>query len=100
MPRKSPVWAMGLAILVSSSDWLLVPGPVRPDVLAGSNLPLRFAGIGNALEVSFNGGVSWTPAQLQALKESIEEHFKSYWMPIPAQVPSNAPGSRALSCSP
>lgn len=47
---------------------------------------LRFAGIGDNLEVSFDRGVTWQPAQLQAQEETADEHFKSYWMPIPAGV--------------
>ena len=49
---------------------------------------LRFAGIGNALEVSFDDGKTWQAAQLQAQDESYfkDEHFKSFWTPIPAGV--------------
>jgi hypothetical protein len=45
---------------------------------------LRFAGIGQELEVSFDGGRSWTAAALQAQESYAEEHFRSYWMPVPA----------------
>ncbi|MGB0385783.1 MAG: hypothetical protein ACPGWR_13265 [Ardenticatenaceae bacterium] len=47
---------------------------------------LRFAGIGNELELSFDGGQNWQPAQLQAHAQNnlADEHFKSYWTPIPA----------------
>ncbi len=53
---------------------------------APANAHLRFAGIGNKLEVSFDGGATWRAAELQAQDPSFvkEEHFKSYWMPIPA----------------
>lgn len=44
---------------------------------------LRFAGIGVSLEVSFDGGASWQPAQRQAQLGEAEDHFASYWMPIP-----------------
>jgi len=49
---------------------------------------LRFAGIGNDLEVSFDGGTSWQAAELQSQREDLikEEHFKSYWMPVPAGI--------------
>lgn len=45
---------------------------------------LRFAGIGNALEVSFDGGQHWRAAELQAQQRLVDQHFRSYWMPIPA----------------
>jgi hypothetical protein len=51
---------------------------------APANAHLRFAGIGNNLEVTFDNGVTWQPAQMQALRQAAEEHFKSYWMPVPA----------------
>ena len=51
---------------------------------APSNAYLRFAGIGNNLEVSFNGGASWQAAQMKAIEKNQEEAFKPYWMPIPA----------------
>lgn len=57
---------------------LAVPAP------AGAHL--RFAGIGHSLEVSFDGGGSWEPAQVQDQLHHFEDHFQSYWMPIPAGV--------------
>jgi hypothetical protein len=45
---------------------------------------LRFAGIGNQLEVSFDGGVSWVPARHQPQEKVVEEAFSSYFMEIPA----------------
>jgi hypothetical protein len=50
---------------------------------APANAHLRFVGIGAALEVSFNNGASWQPAQRQAQKRFSENHVSSYWMPIP-----------------
>ncbi len=49
---------------------------------------LRFAGIGEDLEVSFDGGQSWQPAQRQAQDATFlkAEHFQSYWTPIPPGV--------------
>jgi hypothetical protein len=44
---------------------------------------LRFAAIGSKLEVSFDDGATWQVAIQQAQQKSVEEHFKSYWMPIP-----------------
>ena len=51
-----------------------------------ANAYLRFVGIGNTIDVSFDGGITWNPAQLQAQMERIPEHFQSYWTPIPAGV--------------
>jgi hypothetical protein len=49
---------------------------------------LRFAGIGNDLEVSFDRGYSWEPAQLQKqqTREYGDELFRSYWTLIPHGV--------------
>lgn len=58
------------------------PAPAPP------NAHLRFAGIGSALEVSFDGGASWQAAQLQAQQKLNEDHFKSYWMPVPTRTSS------------
>ncbi|MEM7798122.1 MAG: hypothetical protein AAF633_02940 [Chloroflexota bacterium] len=55
------------------------------DQPAPSNAHLRFGGIGKTLEVSFDGGETWETAQQQAhTRSNIEEHFGSFWMPIPA----------------
>jgi hypothetical protein len=61
-----------------------------PDVTlpepAPANAHLRFAGLGPNIEVSFNNGQTWQPAQTQTQDEYIEDHFWSYWTPIPAGV--------------
>lgn len=57
---------------------------VRFGAPAPDGAHLRFAGIGNALEVSFDNGKTWTPAQRQAQPRQVEEHFSSYWTPIPS----------------
>lgn len=49
---------------------------------------LRFAGIGEDLELSVDGGATWQPALRQAQMKAADEHFKSYWTPIPAGVDS------------
>jgi hypothetical protein len=49
---------------------------------------LRFSGIGDNLEVSFNSGATWQPAQMQAQEEYHGDHFRTYWMPIPAGTTS------------
>jgi hypothetical protein len=49
----------------------------------GTNL--RFAGIGTDLQASFDGGATWTDTVAQAhIKPTAEEHFGSFWMPVPA----------------
>lgn len=50
---------------------------------APANSHLRFAGIGNNIEVSFDGGQTWETAQLQAQEDYADEHFRSYWTPVP-----------------
>ena len=52
---------------------------------APSGAYLRFAGLGTTLDVSFDGGRSWQAARTQAiLPDPPEDHFKAYWMPVPA----------------
>jgi hypothetical protein len=53
---------------------------------APANANLRFAGIGDDLQVSFDGGKTWQAAQMQKQDPSLlkDEHFKNFWMPIPA----------------
>ena len=55
---------------------------------APANAHLRFAGIGDKLEISVDGGKTWQPAMQQAQEKSAEEHFSSYWTPIPAGAQS------------
>lgn len=54
---------------------------------APANARLRFAGIGPNLQVRFDGG-AWQAAQVQAHNTRYfkDEHFRSFWMPIPAGV--------------
>jgi hypothetical protein len=54
---------------------------------APRNAFLRFAGVGQNLKVSFNGG-AWVPATLQAQNLKGLGAFASYWMPIPAGTTS------------
>lgn len=54
------------------------------DKPAPENAHLRFAGIGNNIEVSFDGGQTWEEAQLQEQEQYADEHFHSYWTPVPA----------------
>jgi hypothetical protein len=55
---------------------------------APENAYLRFAGIGNQLELSCDGGKTWQLALKQSQEKSAEEHFSSYWTPIPAGTES------------
>lgn len=56
---------------------------------APSNAFLRFTGIGTGLGVSFDGGSTWQTPRLQAFEQLLgDEHFRSYWTPIPAGAQS------------
>jgi hypothetical protein len=70
------------------ADRRFVDGASPAEVTFGSPAPaggyLRFAGIGEDLEFSADGGVTWQPAVRQAQTKAAAEHFKSYWTPIPA----------------
>ncbi len=57
---------------------------VNFDEPAPDNAHLRFAGIGNDLEISFDDGNTWVDAELQAQEKYASELFRSYWTPIPA----------------
>lgn len=57
---------------------------VTLDVPAPADARLRFAGIGDGLEVRFDDG-PWEPAVAQATQQPTkDEHFAGYWQPIPA----------------
>ena len=45
---------------------------------------MRFTGIGGGIDVSFDGGRSWFVAQMHPVQQTAEDHFKPYWMPVPA----------------
>ena len=72
------------------ADQRYLNGDTNPQVNLPAPVPansfLRFDGIGANLQVSFDGGSSWAPAQIQAQIEQIDGHFQSYWMPMPAGV--------------
>ena len=55
---------------------LAAPAPV--------NARLRFAGIGDCIEVSVDGGATWQVATRQEAMKYPDESFKAYWTPIPA----------------
>lgn len=70
-------------------DATLSSNLVTFDSAAPANAHLRFAGIGSDLEISFNNGLSWEPAQLQATSEAFDSGgFASYWTPVPEGVSS------------
>ena len=50
---------------------------------APANSHVRFAGIGNNLEVSFDQGITWLPAEASNQTGTGDEKFKSYWMSVP-----------------
>jgi hypothetical protein len=66
----------------SASSEVTFPTP------APENAHLRFAGFGNNLQVSFDGGVTWQAARVQAQAKSDAGHFSSYWTPVPVGVKS------------
>lgn len=53
---------------------------------APANAFLRFSGIGNSIDVSFDGGATWSTARTQIQERTQPDHFMSYWMPIPEGV--------------
>jgi hypothetical protein len=74
---------------IIGSDKRLLAGSnnkITLDSPAPADSHLRFAGIGNNIEISFNGGASWQAAQRQDQELNDEGHFSSYWTPIPAGV--------------
>ncbi len=58
------------------------------DSPAPANSYLRFVGVGDNLEVSFDNGNSWQAAtlQAQATSEYKSEQFRTYWMAVPPTV--------------
>jgi hypothetical protein len=56
----------------------------RFPLAAPAGAHLRFAGIGDEIEVSLNGGRDWQEATPQAQESRADEHFRSYWLPVPA----------------
>ena len=65
------------------------PGPMTFAAPAPAGAHLRFTGIGRNLAVSVDGGSTWQAAQRQAYAQQLgEEHFSSYWTPVPAGTQS------------
>jgi hypothetical protein len=60
------------------------PAPVTFAAAAPANAFQRFAGIGNGLAVSYDGGSNWQTPRLQSFEQLLgDEHFRSYWTPVP-----------------
>lgn len=59
------------------------PAVVNFPAAAPQSAFLRFAAIGS-IEVSRDGGKTWQPANRQAQQYHYDEHFSSYWTPVPA----------------
>jgi hypothetical protein len=66
----------------TSTPSVSFPAPVP------ENSHLRFAGIGNVVQVSYDDGASWQGVDLQAQSQFHEDHFRSYWTAIPAGTTS------------
>ena len=59
--------------------------PVSFQAPAPAGGRLRFEAWGSGIQVSFDGGASWSAAQPQAIGQAIiQDHFVSYWTPMPA----------------
>ncbi|MCB0005352.1 MAG: hypothetical protein KDE04_02835, partial [Anaerolineales bacterium] len=54
------------------------------DQPAPADSHLRFSGFSDTIEVSYDGGQSWQPAQRQRQMEEHVDRFQAYWMPVPA----------------
>ncbi len=67
------------------NDW--TSAQVNFPAAAPKNAHLQFAGIGDSIDLSFDGGRTWHPAETQAEAMS-RDGFESYWTPIPAGVKS------------
>jgi hypothetical protein len=45
---------------------------------------LRFSAYGTGIQVSFDGGATWSAARRQPARFDRTDRFRSYWSPIPA----------------
>lgn len=62
-------------------------GLVNFSAPAPSSAFLRFAAVGS-IEVSLDRGKTWQPARRQAQTFNVQDHFASYWVPVPAGTKS------------
>ncbi|MFT5194400.1 MAG: hypothetical protein ACI9EW_002966 [Cellvibrionaceae bacterium] len=80
-PTKPFDLVQGTPRLITTSTAVKTFTPNQP---APPNSYLRFAGIGENLEVSFNSGATWQAAVEQAhSKTKQNNHFRSYWTSVP-----------------
>lgn len=87
-------WHWDNVVVAPSTPFTMIPAnrryaePGQNEVqfaqAAPANSYLRFAGIGEELEVSFDGGQRWQTAGLAPQVNRTEDHFRSYWMAIPS----------------
>jgi hypothetical protein len=82
--------ARPFAMLEGDVEWTEDLGQVELGGIVPEGSFLRFAGIGDLIEVSFDGGTTWAEATRQEHSEDEikEEQFQSYWMPAPAGATS------------
>jgi hypothetical protein len=62
--------------------------PVEFERAAPAAAFLRFAAFGTGIQVSFDGGATWSDARRQPALFDRPERFRSYWSPVPARVSS------------
>lgn len=80
-PTKQFDLVQGTPRLITTSTAVKTFTPNKP-APAGSYL--RFAGIGENLQVSFDSGLTWQNPNEQAhSKTKQNNHFRSYWHPVP-----------------
>jgi hypothetical protein len=62
--------------------------PVQFERAAPAASFLRFAAFGIGIQVSFDGGATWSDARRQPAMVDRPERFRSYWSPVPQGVAS------------
>jgi hypothetical protein len=62
--------------------------PVEFEHAAPAAAFLRFAAFGTGIQVSFDGGATWSDARRQPALFDRPERFRSYWSPVPAGISS------------
>jgi hypothetical protein len=79
-----------LPFTMLKADQPYVDKTSRPYVTFASGAPagtyLRFAGIGDEIDVSFDGGHTFYKANNQAASDLRQDHFRGYWTPVPEGV--------------
>jgi hypothetical protein len=94
-PCGPNTWHWDNIIIGPAQPFTIIPGnrlsvdpgnnstPVGFAKPAPDNAHLRFTGTYSQLQVSYDGGQDWIEAQIQQQSEIVQDHFQSYWMPIP-----------------